>query len=74
MNEKENAAMKDFYEKLTDEQKEKWDACKTVEEFTALAGESGIELPDDFIEAVTGGGNVSEPRPHPDRDKPGIQY
>ena len=44
-----------LYENLTDEQKEKAKACKTVDELMALAGEWGIELPDEALEAVAGG-------------------
>ena len=44
-----------IYESLTEEQKEKVKACQTPEELIALAGEEGIELPDEALDAVTGG-------------------
>lgn len=56
MDEKMEKAMKGIYENLTDEQKEKANACKTSDELMKLAGEWGIELPDDALEAVAGGG------------------
>lgn len=40
---------------LTDEQKEKMKACKTMEELLAFAKEENIELPDELLEAVSGG-------------------
>ena len=55
MNEKLNAFLKDVYEKLTDAQKEKMKNCKSEEEFMAFLGEVGIELPDDVLDAVSGG-------------------
>ena len=47
--------MKDIFEKLTDEQKEKAKACKNMDEFMILAGEWGIELPDELVDNVGGG-------------------
>ena len=47
--------MKDIFEKLTDEQKEKAKACKNMDEFMKLAGEWGIELPDELVDNVGGG-------------------
>ena len=44
-----------IYDSLTDEQKEKVKACKTPAELIALAGEAGIELPDEVMDAVAGG-------------------
>ena len=55
MDEKLNAALKGLYDCLTDEQKAKAKACKTMEELTALAGKEGIEMPDEVLEAVAGG-------------------
>ena len=43
------------FEKLTDEQKEKAKGCKDADEFMKLAGEWGIELPDELADAVAGG-------------------
>ena len=42
--------MKGIYKKLNDEQKEKAKACETMEELMELAGEWGIELPDDLAD------------------------
>lgn len=47
--------MKGIYEKLNDEQKEKAKACETMEELMELAGEWGIEIPDELADAVAGG-------------------
>ena len=40
---------------LNDEQKAKAAGCKTVEDLITLAGEEGIELPDEALNSVTGG-------------------
>ena len=40
---------------LTDEQKAKAKACKTVEELSVFAKQAGVELPDELMEAVSGG-------------------
>ncbi len=55
MNEKIEKALKDLYETLTDEQKKKASACKTIDELTAYLGEEGIDLPDELLEDVGGG-------------------
>lgn len=55
MDEKMNEVMKGIYEKLTDEQKEKAKACKTMDELTKMADEWGIELPDELVGEVVGG-------------------
>ena len=55
MEEKKIDALKDVYEKLSDEQKIKADACKSADEFLKLLGEWDIELPDEFVEQVAGG-------------------
>ena len=64
MNEKKEEALKSIWENLTNEQKEKWKACKSEEEFLAFVDNEGIRLPDnvegeitdDDVEAVAGGG------------------
>ena len=43
-------------DELTPEQQEKANACKTAEELVALAKEEGIELSDDDLEQISGGG------------------
>ena len=50
-----NELLKGIWDSLTDEQKEKIRACKTVDEAIALAGKEGIELPDEALDAVAGG-------------------
>ena len=40
---------------LTDEQKEKINACKGQKEILACLGEMGVELPDEMLDAVAGG-------------------
>ena len=50
-----NEVLKGIYDSLTDEQKEKVKACKTMDELVKLAGEEGIELPDEVLDAVAGG-------------------
>ncbi len=50
-----NEAIKGLWDSLTDEQKEKAKACKSMEELAALAGKIGIELPDEMLDAVAGG-------------------
>ena len=54
-NEKLNQMIDDLWDSLTDEQKAKVKECKTVEELTELAGREMIELPDELLEAVSGG-------------------
>lgn len=55
MNETIKEALKKIYDKLTDEQKEKWESCKTEDEFMAFLGEIGAELPDELVDHVAGG-------------------
>ena len=55
MDEKLNAAVRGIYESLTDEQKEKAKACKTMDELTALAARESVELPDEVLDAAAGG-------------------
>ena len=50
-----NETLKSIYASLTDEQKEKAKACKTLEELAALAAKEGIELPDESLDGVAGG-------------------
>ena len=57
MEEKLNEALKGIYESLNDEQKEKAKACKTMSELTSLAAKEGLELPDDMLDAISGGGD-----------------
>ena len=55
MDEKLNAAVRGICDSLSDEQKEKAKVCKTMDELKTLAGEEGIELPDEVLDAVAGG-------------------
>lgn len=55
MEEKMKDALKNVYEKLSDEQKKKADACKSADELLKLLGEWNIELPDELVDQVTGG-------------------
>ena len=52
--------LKEIYDSLTDEQKEKAKKCKTMDEFVKLASEEGIELPDEALDAVAGGVSFGE--------------
>ena len=57
MNEKEmNEIVEKFIGGLTDEQKEKAMSCENMDEFKKLAGEWGLELPDELVTGVAGGG------------------
>ena len=47
--------LKNLYDSLTDEQKEKVKACTSAEEIVKFAGEEGLELPDDVLEEISGG-------------------
>ena len=58
-----NRALKGMWDSLTDEQKEKANACESMDELTALAGREGIELPDEALDAVSGGGCGSQTPP-----------
>lgn len=44
------------YKDLTPEQQAKAKACKTPEEILALAKSEGVELTDEQLDGVTGGG------------------
>ena len=47
---------KELLKGLTDEQIKKVEACKNPEEILALAKSEGVDLNDEQLEAVTGGG------------------
>ena len=56
MEEKKTAEiLKGIWESLTEEQKEKAKTCKTAEELARLAASEGIELPDEALDAASGG-------------------
>ena len=50
---------------LTEEQIAKVKACKSQEEMLALAKEEGIELTDEQLEAISGGGTCTRPTAQP---------
>ena len=47
----------EVYDSLSEEQKAQAQACKTKDELTQLAAEAGVELPDEALDAVSGGCN-----------------
>ncbi|MBR4442398.1 MAG: hypothetical protein IKS52_03920 [Clostridia bacterium] len=47
--------LKEIFDSLTDEQKEKAKQCRTMDELMELAGKEGIELPDEALDQVAGG-------------------
>ena len=57
-NEKLNELLVNVWDSLTDEQKAKAKECKTADELLKLAGEEGIELPDELLDAAAGGALV----------------
>ena len=50
-----NEKIADILNSLTDEQKEKVRACKSLDEFTACLAEMGVELSDELLDEVAGG-------------------
>ncbi len=44
-----------IWSSLTDEQKDKARACKSMDELRLLAGEEGIELADELLDSIAGG-------------------
>ena len=46
--------LSELWDSLTDEQKAKAQACTSLEELLALAGEEKIELPDELLDAAGG--------------------
>lgn len=50
---------------ISEEQLERARACKSTEELLALAKAEGVELTDEQLEAVNGGGCVAQPDPQP---------
>ena len=57
--------MDSIFNSLTDEQKEKAKACKTVDEFKEFVEKEGIELTDEMLDAVAGGGGYIPRNPFP---------
>ena len=62
-NKKLNELLKGVFASLTEEQKKKAAACKTAEELTAFLTEAGVELPDELLDAVSGGWTYRGGRP-----------
>ena len=54
MDDQLNTTLTELWDSLTDEQKAKAQACTSIDELVALAGEEKIELPDELLEAVGG--------------------
>ncbi|MBO4915304.1 MAG: hypothetical protein J5449_08875 [Oscillospiraceae bacterium] len=50
-----NKALEAMWESLSDEQKARAKQCRSMDELTALAGEIGVELPNEILDAVAGG-------------------
>ncbi len=57
-----NEAIREMWDSLTDEQKEKAKACQSMDELMALASRSGVELPDELLEKVAGGTSIFDDR------------
>ena len=55
MDEKMKEALKGIFKNLTDEQREKVNACPNADELMKLLGEWDIELPDELVDQVAGG-------------------
>lgn len=47
--------LKEIFDSLTDEQKEKIKACKTPDEVVKLVKSDGFELSDEALELISGG-------------------
>ena len=52
----DNEKLKALFDSLTDEQRNKAAACKSKEELFALLGELGVELSDELMDKIAGGG------------------
>ena len=48
------------HENLSPEQQERARACESPEELAALAEEEGLELSDEMLEVIAGGGSPSD--------------
>ncbi|MBR5091588.1 MAG: Nif11-like leader peptide family natural product precursor [Ruminiclostridium sp.] len=59
--------VEDYIKDLDPEIQEKARACKDLGELAELAGEVGVELPDECVEMVAGGAKGEEDCPHPGR-------
>ena len=55
-------AMMEMFNNLPEEQKKKFEACKTRDELMKVIEEEGIELTDDQLEALSGG-TWKDPQP-----------
>ncbi len=58
MNEHTRELFQSVWESLTAEQLERLRECKTAEDFAAIAAKEGVELPDELMDVVAGGGVV----------------
>ena len=59
MEEKMKEAFRRFCGKLNDEQKARASKCRTWDELMEFAGNEGVELPDDFLDFVSGGVKIN---------------
>lgn len=53
-------AIQDMYNNLTEEQKKKVKACKDQKELLRVMSEESIELTDEQMEAISGGGPLAD--------------
>ena len=56
-----NGQLKAAVDALSGEQKKKAAACKTAQELVDLLNGAGVELPDELLDAVAGGGGGDSP-------------
>ena len=61
-----NENFEKYIKDLSPELQEKARACKTKEELNAFIAENDLELPEDALEAVSGGCGTSTPYTPPD--------
>ena len=59
MEERMNDAFRKFCSKLTDEQKGRAKKCQTWDELMEFAGNEGVELPDEFLDFISGGKKIN---------------
>ncbi len=71
-----NKAIEGMWDSLTDEQKAAAKECKSMDELALLAGAAGVELPDEMLDAVAGGGvrNIPASKSEALKSKPGTWF
>ena len=55
-----NGQLKAAVDTLSEEQKKKAAACETVQDLIAFLTEAGVELPDELLDAVSGGKGIRD--------------